>query len=86
MDSITYAQTIQNSLLPSARTLKTLLPEHFVLFKPRDVVSGDYYWFSDQGDYYYIAAADCTGHGVPGAFMSMLGMARITPTFSLNGD
>jgi len=75
MDSITYAQTIQDSLLPSEQIMKKLLPEHFILFKPRDIVSGDYYWVSDQHDYFYIAAADCTGHGVPGAFMSMLGMA-----------
>ncbi len=75
MDSIQYAQTIQNSLLPSSHILKTKLPEHFILFKPRDIVSGDYYWFSEQEKHYYVAAADCTGHGVPGAFMSMLGMA-----------
>lgn len=75
MDSINYAQTIQNSLLPSAQQLKNKLPEHFVLLKPRDVVSGDYYWFSEQESHFYVAAADCTGHGVPGAFMSMLGMA-----------
>ena len=75
MDSIHYAHTIQNSLLPSSQLLKNKLPEHFVLLKPRDVVSGDYYWFSEQESHYYVAAADCTGHGVPGAFMSMLGMA-----------
>jgi len=75
MDSINYAHTIQNSLLPSTQILKAKLPEHFVLLKPRDVVSGDYYWFSEQESHYYMAAADCTGHGVPGAFMSMLGMA-----------
>jgi ligand-binding sensor domain-containing protein/serine phosphatase RsbU (regulator of sigma subunit)/ABC-type amino acid transport substrate-binding protein len=75
MDSIQYAQTIQNSLLPSTQILKAGLPEHFILFKPRDIVSGDFYWFSEHQNHYYIAAADCTGHGVPGAFMSMLGMA-----------
>ncbi|MCK5136670.1 MAG: transporter substrate-binding domain-containing protein [Bacteroidales bacterium] len=75
MDSITYAQTIQNSLLPSTQILKKLLPEHFILFRPRDIVSGDFYWVSNQQDHLYFAAADCTGHGVPGAFMSMLGMA-----------
>ena len=75
MDSINYAQTIQNSLLPSSSVLEQLLPEHFILFKPRDVVSGDFYWISEQREHFYVAAADCTGHGVPGAFMSMLGMA-----------
>jgi len=82
MDSIHYAQTIQNSLLPSAHILKSGLTDHFILFKPRDIVSGDYYWFSDQVDHYYIAAADCTGHGVPGAFMSMLGMALMNEIVS----
>jgi serine phosphatase RsbU (regulator of sigma subunit) len=75
MDSIQYAQTIQNSLLPSTHLLKAELPDHFILYKPRDIVSGDFYWFSEQENHYYIAAADSTGHGVPGAFMSMLGMA-----------
>jgi len=84
MDSIHYAQTIQNSLLPSSQALKTQLPEHFVLFKPRDVVSGDYYWFSEHGSHYYVAAADCTGHGVPGAFMSMLGMALMNEIVNKN--
>ena len=82
MDSIHYAQTIQNSLLPSAHILKSGLTDHFILYKPRDIVSGDYYWFSDQGDYYYIAAVDCTGHGVPGAFMSMLGMTLMSEIVS----
>jgi len=82
MDSIQYAQTIQNSLLPSAHVLKSGLTDHFIIFKPRDIVSGDYYWFSDHGDHYYIAAADCTGHGVPGAFMSMLGMALMNEIVS----
>ena len=74
MDSINYAQTIQNSLLPSSQVLKNQLPEHFILFKPRDIVSGDFYWVSDHLYHLYVVAADCTGHGVPGAFMSMLGM------------
>jgi len=75
MDSIHYAERIQQSMLPSPKLLKTILPDHFVLFKPRDIVSGDFYWAQDKGDYVYFTAADCTGHGVPGAFMSMLGMA-----------
>ena len=63
-------------------SLKSGLTDHFILFKPRDIVSGDYYWFSDHKDHYYIAAADCTGHGVPGAFMSMLGMALMNEIVS----
>ncbi len=74
MDSIQYAQTIQNSLLPSQVVMKEILPEHFILFKPRDIVSGDFYWISDHLQHFYLAVSDCTGHGVPGAFMSMLGM------------
>jgi ligand-binding sensor domain-containing protein/serine phosphatase RsbU (regulator of sigma subunit)/ABC-type amino acid transport substrate-binding protein len=77
MDSINYAQTIQDSMLPGKEQLVKSLPEHFILFKPRDIVSGDFYWASDQGAYFYIIAADCTGHGVPGAFMSMLGITLL---------
>jgi serine phosphatase RsbU (regulator of sigma subunit) len=86
MDSIQYAQTIQNSLLPSTQFLKKGLPEHFILFKPRDIVSGDFYWISEQLNHYYIAAADCTGHGVPGAFMSMLGMALMNEIVNKHPD
>jgi len=86
MDSINYAQTIQNSLLPSRQILKAKLPEHFILFKPRDVVSGDYYWFSEHENHYYVAAADCTGHGVPGAFMSMLGMTLMNEIVNKHPD
>jgi ligand-binding sensor domain-containing protein/serine phosphatase RsbU (regulator of sigma subunit) len=86
MDSIQYALTIQNSLLPSTHILKASLPEHFILFKPRDIVSGDYYWFSEHEHHYYIAAADCTGHGVPGAFMSMLGMALMNEIVNKHPD
>jgi len=86
MDSIQYAQTIQNSLLPSAQILKAKLPEHFILFKPRDIVSGDFYWYSEQENHYYVCAADCTGHGVPGAFMSMLGMALMNEIVNKHPD
>ncbi len=72
-DSIHYAQRIQDAILPPEKFLDTLLPEHFILFKPRDIVSGDFYWVAHRDDKIYIAAADCTGHGVSGAFMSMLG-------------
>ncbi len=86
MSSIQYAQRIQNSLLPSADLLKAKLPEHFILFKPRDIVSGDFYWFSEHEKHYYLSAADCTGHGVPGAFMSMLGMALMNEIVSKHPD
>ena len=74
-DSIIYAKRIQSAALPEDAFLKKLLPEHFILFKPRDIVSGDFYWAEKKGNKIIIVAADCTGHGVPGAFMSMLGIS-----------
>ena len=74
-DSILYASRIQTAILPPDDYIAEALPEHFILFKPRDIVSGDYYWMTKKGDEIVIAIADCTGHGVPGAFMSMLGVA-----------
>jgi len=71
--SINYAKRIQEALLPNLMKVREVLPESFVLFKPRDVVSGDFFWFSVQNGKVFIAALDCTGHGVPGAFMSMIG-------------
>jgi serine phosphatase RsbU (regulator of sigma subunit)/Flp pilus assembly protein TadD len=73
--SIRYASRIQNALLPNSEHITKEIPPHFILFLPRDVVSGDFYWSSLQGKNLIIAAADCTGHGIPGAFMSMLGIA-----------
>lgn len=74
-DSIRYASRIQRAILPSDEILLQTLPEHFVLYLPRDIVSGDFFWLSQQGGKIVIVAADCTGHGVPGAFMSMLGVS-----------
>ncbi|WP_462280573.1 tetratricopeptide repeat protein [Salinivirga cyanobacteriivorans] len=74
-DSILYARRIQNALLPPDDQMEKLLKQHFILFKPRDVVSGDFYYFQQYKEFTVIAAADCTGHGVPGAFMSMLGIS-----------
>lgn len=75
MDSIHYAQKIQNAILPSPKKIEEILPENFILFLPRDIVSGDFYWMTRQDKYSVFAAVDCTGHGVPGAFMSMLGVS-----------
>jgi serine phosphatase RsbU (regulator of sigma subunit)/streptogramin lyase len=72
-DSIHYAQRIQQSILPDAKAMKKSMPDHFVLFKPKDIVSGDFYWYAHHGDSILWAVVDCTGHGVPGGFMSMLG-------------
>ena len=73
--SIQYASRIQNALLPPNEDMTRLLPSYFVLSKPRDIVSGDYYWLAHKDDKVIIAVADCTGHGVPGAFMSILGVS-----------
>ncbi|AWK87084.1 SpoIIE family protein phosphatase [Azospirillum thermophilum] len=75
MDSINYAQLIQSSILPAPDTLSEGLAEHFVLWRPRDVVSGDFYVCRPVGDGFVVGVADCTGHGVPGAFMTMTASA-----------
>ncbi len=80
MDSIDYAQVIQRALLPPVRRMQVLLEDYFVFFKPRDVVSGDFYWYSRRGDCFCIAAVDCTGHGVPGALLSMVGKMKLNET------
>lgn len=71
-DSIKYAQRIQQAILPPAKFWHELLPNSFVLYKPKDILSGDFYWIEQNQDYVYVAAADCTGHGVPGALMSLV--------------
>ncbi|MBL4716238.1 MAG: SpoIIE family protein phosphatase [Bacteroidia bacterium] len=72
-DSINYAKRIQEAILPPYGSLEQTIKESFILFKPKDIVSGDFYWYHVQNDNLIIAAVDCTGHGVPGAFMSMIG-------------
>jgi CheY-like chemotaxis protein len=74
-DSIQYAQRIQNAILPPKDFLDSLLGDYFVLYRPKDIVSGDFYWITQKEDILIFAAADCTGHGVPGGFMSMMGVA-----------
>ena len=71
-DSINYAKNIQNAILPNELETKKLLGEHFIFYKPKDIVSGDFYWTAEKSDKAYFAACDCTGHGIPGAFMSVL--------------
>ena len=73
--SITYAKRIQSAVFPNKSHLYNIFPQSFVLHRSRDVVSGDFYWFRKADHRIFIAAADCTGHGIPGAFMSMLGIA-----------
>ncbi len=74
-DSIYYASRIQRAVLPQNDMRLKHLPDHFILFLPRDIVSGDFYWLAEKNEVVYFAAADCTGHGVPGAFMSLLGIS-----------
>ncbi|MFW6364518.1 MAG: tetratricopeptide repeat protein [Bacteroidota bacterium] len=74
-ESIEYAGRIQNAVLPQEENIKNFLYDYFVLYKPKNIVSGDFYWMSKVDGKIIVAAADCTGHGVPGAFMSMLGVA-----------
>jgi len=76
-DSLKYAKKIQNAVLPPDDILNNLLPDHFVFFKPKHTVSGDFYWIKEINNKIILAVADCTGHGVPGGFMSMLGVALL---------
>jgi serine phosphatase RsbU (regulator of sigma subunit)/uncharacterized protein HemY len=71
--SINYAKRIQDAYLPSSEQIAKYLPEHFIFFKPKDIVSGDFYWFAEVENKIVLACVDCTGHGVPGAFMSLIG-------------
>ena len=77
VNSINYAEKIQHALLPNDSVLKNNFAQYFLMFQPRDIVSGDFYWFSDMTDKVVVVCADSTGHGVPGSFMSMLGMSYI---------
>ncbi len=84
-DSIQYAQRIQAAILPPIEKIKEVVDDYFVLYRPRDIVSGDYYWSTRRDDITIIVAADCTGHGVPGAFMSMLGIAFLNEIVNKEG-
>ncbi len=77
-DSINYAKMIQDALLPSESILHDVFNDYFIFFKPKDIVSGDFYWFEDLNGFSVLVLADCTGHGVPGAFMSMMGSNFLT--------
>lgn len=71
-DSIIYAKRLQEAILPPIDRIKELFPESFILYKPKDIVAGDFYWIETYNDWFFIAAADCTGHGVPGAMVSVV--------------
>jgi serine phosphatase RsbU (regulator of sigma subunit) len=83
-DSIIYAKRIQDAVLPSEKILKQYLVDSFILFKPKDIVSGDFYWVKEKEDLLIVVAADCTGHGVPGAFMSLLGITFLNEIVEKN--
>lgn len=80
-DSIYYAQRIQRSILQKQEKLKQMFVDSFLLYKPKDIVSGDYYWFYEDDEFKYVATVDCTGHGVPGAMMSMVANAMFKEVF-----
>ena len=84
MDSIHYAKRIQNAILPPDSYFKKLLPDAFVLYKPKDIVSGDFYWVAHIDHYVIVAAVDCTGHGVPGAFMSIVGSNHLNTAINVH--
>jgi serine phosphatase RsbU (regulator of sigma subunit) len=75
--SIQYAKSIQSAVLPQEYHISRILEDYFILFKPKDIVSGDFYWINEKDNKKIVAAVDCTGHGVPGAFMSLLGMSLL---------
>jgi len=82
--SIRYAERIQKALIGSSSGLQSLLPDSFILFQPKDIVSGDFYWFAEVAGKKVVIAADCTGHGVPGAFMTMMGNAFLNDIIGEN--
>jgi serine phosphatase RsbU (regulator of sigma subunit) len=77
-DSMHYAKKIQNTLMAQQGIINSCFPHNFILFKPKDIVSGDFYWAAEKNDHFFLAVCDSTGHGVPGAFMSLLNMGFLT--------
>jgi serine phosphatase RsbU (regulator of sigma subunit) len=84
ISSINYARRIQNAILPNDETIQRGIPGSFIFYQPRNIVSGDFYWFNETEDSYILVAADCTGHGVPGAFMTVIGSNLLTQIVSEN--
>lgn len=85
LDSITYANQIQEAILSNREILDREFPDNFILFKPKDIVSGDFYWSTEQNNRFYLAVCDSTGHGVPGAFMSLLNMSFLSEAINEKG-
>jgi serine phosphatase RsbU (regulator of sigma subunit) len=84
-DSISYARRIQKAVLPSAAYIDKILPDYFTIYKPKDIIAGDFYWVREIEGYQVVIVADCTGHGVPGALMSMLGVTLLNEQFRTYG-
>jgi tetratricopeptide (TPR) repeat protein len=84
-DSIKYAKRLQEAILPPNALVKRLLPDSFILYKPKDIVSGDFYYVEEWGGKTFVAAVDCTGHGVPGAFMSIVGYNLLNQALNVYG-
>lgn len=85
-DSINYAKQIQDAILPSNHFFRSLFPDYFLIFLPKDVVSGDFYWVTETDECKIFAVIDCTGHGVPGAFMSMIGNTLLNEIVSMGNN
>ena len=83
-DSIKYAKGLQEAILPPSEFIEKVFPDSFVLYQPKDIVSGDFYWVQEKNNIVYFAAVDCTGHGVPGAFMSIVGYNQLKEAFREN--
>jgi ligand-binding sensor domain-containing protein/serine phosphatase RsbU (regulator of sigma subunit) len=84
-DSINYAQRIQNAILPESNYIQSLFENYFIYYQPKEIVSGDFYWFGQKDDKVIFASVDCTGHGVPGALMSMIGNALLNEIINGKG-
>lgn len=85
-DSITYAKRIQESILPSQEIISKVFSNSFIFYRPKDIVCGDFYWFTQKGDEVILAAIDCTGHGVPGALMTVIGNSLLNQIVSTSGS
>jgi serine phosphatase RsbU (regulator of sigma subunit) len=84
--SITYAKRLQNAILPNKYRFSSIFKEHLIFYKPKDIVSGDFYWITEKNKKTYVVTADCTGHGVPGGFLSMLGISFLNQIVTKNAE